>query len=97
MPLPQKGGDDLMTIYEIFGWLGMVTLIGSHFLVTHEIAGIHGKSLRFNLLAIAGAALIALSAAEKGNYPVIALEMIYGIISAHTLWAFQKEKTKGKK
>jgi hypothetical protein len=66
-------------IVEIFGWYGMIAILGAYFLISFEI--LESTSLIFQFLNITGAiGIVAVSLYKKAYQPGV-LNIIWAIIA----------------
>jgi hypothetical protein len=67
----------------VVGWIGVVGTVSAYALVSQR--RMDANSIRFQAINVAGAALLALSALSRDNWPSFASNFLWLAIGAHTL------------
>jgi hypothetical protein len=73
----------LLLLATSLGWVGAVSTVGAYALVSRR--RLDATSMRFQLINVAGAGLLAVSASSAGNWPSLVSNLVWAGIGLHTL------------
>lgn len=68
---------------DVLGWAGAAVLLGAYVLVSSK--RLEGDSLAYQLLNLAGSALLIVNSAYYGAYPSVGVNVIWIAIAALTI------------
>lgn len=77
------------TLYTIGGWIGVLAILGSYFLLSLGV--VTGESLLYHGLVLAGSALVAAIALRHRDYQPAALNVAFfsiALVSIIRIWLF---------
>jgi hypothetical protein len=64
---------------SIFGWIGMILILGAYFLVSYEFVG--GESFNYQIINLVGATGLFYNAYYSKSKPLMALNLFWAIIA----------------
>jgi hypothetical protein len=72
-------------VVDAIGWIGAIALVVAYGLVSTR--RVDGDAVLFQSLNLFGSALLIVNTAYYGAYPSAALNVVWGGVALHTLWA----------